>query len=181
MRPLPPSGGLYFPFTLQLKVPHFSQTDPRWASHYLGHTPGTLAQEGCAVASAAMVLAFRGANITPASLNQFLTHHPRGYTQNGRIWWEDAAEFDPALTTQLLPHYENLPSYALLDLNLFRQNPVIARIRLPSSQTHFVVIVGKKNFDYLVLDPAQSHQPIPLPLANLYPFPIEAIRFYRPR
>ena len=55
--PLEPSGGSYQRPRLELNVPSFRQADDRWRKDMLGNTPATLGAEGCAVTSAAMVLA----------------------------------------------------------------------------------------------------------------------------
>lgn len=175
---IPGSGGLPFPGRFELDGPHFQQSDPRWAQDLLGNTQRTLAAEGCAVSSAAMVLATHGVQVDPGVLNRFLSSHPRGYTDRGWIYWESAAEFDPVAAESLLPHYEDLPSFRLIDTNLMKKNPVIAKVRMPSGITHFVVIVGKDGFDYLVRDPAQPPERGAYPLKE-FGSPIEAIRFYR--
>jgi len=125
-----------------------------------------------------MVLAGYGMDLDPGRLNAFLTALPGGYTPQGWIYWEKAAEFDPRFTARLLPHYENLPSFALIDWNLLHRNPVIARLRYPSGITHFVVICGKEGFDYLIRDPGHGG------IKGIYPLKeitgeIEAIRYYR--
>src|SRR5438128_1405846 len=93
-RKLPPRGGLYFFRGVELDVPQFRQGDPRWRNDPLGKTPGTLGAEGCAVASAAMVLKFYGVETDPQQLNNFLTTHG-GYVGTGWLVWEKAAEFPP--------------------------------------------------------------------------------------
>lgn len=178
VREIAPSGGLPFPGRFELDGPHFQQSDPQWGNDLLGNTQRTLAAEGCAVASAAMVLAMHGVHVDPGVLNRFLTAHHKGYTDRGWIYWESAAEFDPVAAEQLLPHYEDLPSYRLIDTNLMKKNPVIARVRTPSGITHFVVIVGKDGLDYLVRDPAEPASRGAYPLKE-FGSPIEAIRFYR--
>lgn len=176
--PVNGSGGFYFPGRMEIPGPLFAQADPRWGGDPLGETPASLAQEGCAVASAAMALAVRGVDVDPGRLNVALIKTDGGYTPQGWIYWEKAAEFDPALTPSLLPHYEDLPSYFLIDWNLLRGNPVIARLRYPSGVTHFVLICGKDGFDYLIRDPGQAA------VRGVYPLrefggPVEAIRFYK--
>ena len=176
--PAAPSGGLYFPWRVEIPGPHFAQADPAWGADLLGNTPGTLAAEGCAVASAAMALGARGVDTDPGRLNHFLTKLPGGYTENGWIYWEKATEIDPARTGEFLPHYENSASHFLIDSNLLKGNPVIARLRYPSGLTHFVLIVGKSGTEYLIRDPGRAGS------AGVYPLkefggPIEAIRFYR--
>jgi hypothetical protein len=171
-RPLPPSGGLFIPGKILIPGPHFLQADPRWGEDRLGPTQEPLASVGCAVTSAAMVLAGYGMETNPGSLNAFLQSLPDGYTPQGWLYWEKAARPD------LLPHYEDAPSYFLIDKNLLAGNPVIVRLRYPSGLTHFMVICGKQGFDYLVRDPG------PGGLRGVYPLrdfgtPIEALRFYR--
>jgi len=170
---IPSSGGLYFPYRLCLAVPRFAQADIRWADDSLGETDGTMAGEGCAVSSAAIVLAFYGLELDPGQLNRFLTTHD-GYTSEGWLRWEKAADFVPDRAKHV---YEDLPSYFLIDSNLLRGNPVIIRLRLPGGVTHFVVIVGKRGFHYLIQDPASGGDRGVYSLDKLTD-KIEALRFY---
>ena len=73
-------------------VPPFRQADERWRGDLLGPTENTLGAEGCAVLSAAMVLASYGIDTDPQRLNAFLKTND-GYTPQGWIYWEKAAEF----------------------------------------------------------------------------------------
>ena len=177
-RPLPMSGGLYFPVTVEIPGPHFLQGDPRWGGDSLAQTSDSLADVGCAVASAAMALASRGVDTDPGRLNAFLQKTEGGYTPEGWIYWEKAAEFDLERTGALLPHYEDAPSHFLIDWNLLRGNPVIARVRYPSGITHFIVICGKRGFEYIVRDPGEGGR-AGLTLLSAFPPPVEALRFYR--
>ncbi len=177
-RPLPMSGGLYFPVTVEIPGPHFLQGDPQWGGDLLGRTSDPLADVGCAVASAAMALASRGVDTDPGRLNDFLQKTEGGYTPEGWIYWEKAAEFAPERVDTLLPHYEDAPSHFLIDWNLLRGNPVIARVRYPSGVTHFVLICGKRGFEYIVRDPGEGGR-AGLMLLSDFPPPVEALRFYR--
>jgi hypothetical protein len=169
------SGGRYFLHRVVLPVPAFSQNDPRWTYELLGPTYQTVGQTGCAITSAAMVLASYGVDTDPHRLNQFLTTHD-GYTINGWLFWEKAA--DAAPFGQVEKAYEDLPSYALIDKNLLAGNPVIIRLTLQNGTTHFVVIVGKQGWDYLVQDPARPASWGVYPLKELTD-KIEALRFFR--
>jgi hypothetical protein len=173
-REISSSGGLYFPYELRLPVQRFAQSDPRWGDDSLGGTSDTLAGQGCAVSSAAMVLAFYGINLDPGRLNEFLNLHD-GYTPEGWLRWEVAADFASGKARHA---YEDLPSYFLIDSNLLHGNPVIIRLRLPSGVTHFVVIAGKRGFHYLIQDPASAGESGVYPLDELTP-KIEALRFYQ--
>jgi hypothetical protein len=168
------SGGLYFPYRVRLAVPRFAQGDERWANDSLAGTQGTMAAEGCAVSSAAMVLSFYGLELDPGQLNQFLIAHD-GFTAEGWLLWEKAADFVPGKAKKA---YEDLPSFFLIDSNLIRGNPVIIRLRLPGGITHFVVIVGKRGFHYLIQDPGSGGEQGVYPLDELTE-KIEALRFYQ--
>jgi Peptidase_C39 like family len=172
-REISASGGLYFISRVELNVPRFAQGDPRWAADLLGPTSATMGDEGCAVASAAMVLAYYGVNVDPGVLNTFLTGND-GFTPQGWVYWEKAAAFAPAKVRHV---YEDAPSYYLIDSNLLRGNPVIVRVRLRSGVTHFVVIVGKRGFRYLIQDPGSNGEDGIYSLYLLVP-KIEALRFY---
>jgi hypothetical protein len=167
-------GGLYFPYRVQLAVTRFAQGDERWAQDALAGTQGTMAAEGCAVSSAAMVLAFYGFDLDPGQLNKFLITHD-GFTPEGWLLWEKASDFVPGKAKKA---YEDLPSFFLIDGNLLRGNPVIIRLRLAGGVTHFVVIVGKRGFHYLIQDPGSGGQEGVYPLDELTE-KIEALRFYQ--
>jgi len=170
---LAPRGGLWFPVTVLNDVPHFAQNDPRWGSAPLGDTPGLLGKEGCAVTSAAMVLASYGADLDPGRLNTFLRENG-GYTDRGWLYWEKAAAYPPAVAKHV---YEDDASHFLIDWNLLRGNPVIVRLRYPSGTTHFMVVVGKSGCEYLVRDPGRRHGGS-LYFLSEFGSPIEALRFY---
>jgi hypothetical protein len=175
VRKIPSAGGLYFFSKLVLPVQRFAQDDPKWGDDQLGpEESSTMGEEGCAVSSAAMVLAFYGQDIDPGRLNLFLSNN-HGYTSQGWLYWEKAADYHPGLARHA---YEDLPSYLLIDSNLQRGNPVIVRIHLPNGITHFVVIVGKAGFDYLIQDPASGGANGVYPLRKLAP-EIVALRFYQ--
>jgi hypothetical protein len=171
--PLEPSGGLFFQPRLELNVPIFRQADERWGKERLGNTPASLAAEGCAVASAAMVLASYGADTDPGRLNTLVTG-ANGYEGQGWLKWESAAEVTGNIARKI---YEGDPSYRLIDENLARRNPVIVRLRTQGGITHFVVIAGKEGYDYLVRDPGAGAEKGLYPLKE-FGSQIEALRFY---
>ena len=174
-RPLPPSGGMYFAHRLELPVPLFLQGDPAWGHAPLGRSVHTMGQVGCAVTSTCMILKYYGIDTDPGRMNDFLRDHG-GYTEDNDLIWEGPATLAP---TQVRHVYEDLPSYYLIDSNLRNQNPVIVRLRLKSGITHFVVVMGKDGFDYLIRDPSQAGL-----RKGVYPLKelgsnIEALRYYQ--
>ena len=166
---------MFFPSRVELRVPHFLQGDDRWRDEPLANGPTTLAQEGCAVASAAMVLASYGIDTDPGRLNRALSEN-EGFEGTSWIRWEKAAEVTGNFAEKA---YEDLPSYELIDRNLQHGNPVIVRVRNKKGTTHFVVIAGKDGYDYLTRDPSAAPERGLYPLRE-YGSKIEALRFYRP-
>jgi len=167
------SGGIYFVRSVALPVPAFRQGDPRWDDEPLGNTADSLGATGCAVTSAAMVLKWYGVDTDPQRLNAYLTESG-GYEGNGYIIWEKAAK----LGEDLKKAYEDMPSYWRIDHQLMKGNPVIVRIHLAGGEMHFVVIAGKRGFDYLILDPGAGWN------RGLYPLreitgKIDGLRYYR--
>jgi hypothetical protein len=169
------SGGRYFVHRVEIPVPAFQQGDPRWGSELLGPTYDTIGQAGCAITSAAMVMAAYGVDIDPHRLNVYLNGH-QGYTPNGYVYWEKAAETAPY--GQVEKAYEDIPAYALLDHELLGGNPVIVRLKLRNGTPHFVVVVGKEGWNYLIRDPARPESWGVYPLKDLTDH-IEGLRYFR--
>lgn len=167
------SGGLFFFTRTELAVPAFSQDDERWSGDPLGPSSDTIGSAGCALTSAAMTLRYYGVDIDPQRLNLYLETH-EGYTPEGWLYWEKAAD---TAHGGLEKEYEDAPSYALLDENVLLGNPVIVRLKLSNGMTHFVVVVGKSGWDYLIRDPAAME-------AGVYPLKqrsniVTGLRYYR--
>jgi Peptidase_C39 like family len=161
---IPSTGGEYFNRHVEIPVPAFAQDDPRWSSVRLGPSRDTLGDEGCAVTSAAMVVAFYGIKTDPLELNNFLTK-AGGFSDDGLIHWSRVPAIAPS---HLELAYNGYASYDLIDSNLLTKNPVIAIIRLRDDGAyHFVVIVGKEGRNYLIRDPAASVSRRPYPLSKL--------------
>jgi hypothetical protein len=60
------------------------QCDSRWANQRLGTSGQTICQAGCAMSSVAMLLAGRGQNFNPSTLNSWLINHG-GYVQGDEL------------------------------------------------------------------------------------------------
>ena len=88
---IPSIGGRHFDRRVEISVPVFAQDDRRWSDVRLGPSKDTLGDEGCAVTSAAMVVAFYGIKTDPRRMNSFLTRSG-GFTDDGLIHWSRCAQ-----------------------------------------------------------------------------------------
>ncbi|MEA3281583.1 MAG: C39 family peptidase, partial [Euryarchaeota archaeon] len=66
-------------------VPYFSQCDSRWESDKLGGDGPTICSQGCALTSAAMVMAYYGVDTDPKRLNNAIGRG--GYDAGYNIYW----------------------------------------------------------------------------------------------
>jgi hypothetical protein len=92
---IPSIGGRYFGRRVELQVPAFAQDDPRWSNVRLGPSTDTLGDEGCAVTSAAMVVAFYKIKTDPQQMNAFLTR-TGGFSGDGLIHWSRVGSIAPS-------------------------------------------------------------------------------------
>ncbi len=71
-----------------------------------------------------------------------------------------------------------MPTFGLLDHELLEGNPVIVRLKLRNGTPHFVVVVGKEGWNYLIRDPARPESWGVYPLKDLTDH-IEGLRYFR--
>jgi len=155
-RPLAPTGGLFIPGRSWFPAA-FSAVRPEVGGGRAGADQRPLATVGCAVASAAMVLAGYGIDTDPGRLNAFLNATKDGYTPEGCSTGKGGGS-GSGIRRKLLPHYEDKPSFCLIDCNLLRGNPVIIRLRYTNGERISWSSAG--NADGIILsvtpDPAGS-------------------------
>ncbi len=153
---MPARGGERF--DLVLRVPDLKQHDPRWADLPIGGSQEPLRDVGCTLCSSAMLFAYHGIPLLPDQLNQRL-QEVDGFTGEGRLKWESLVELSGG---RLRLDYVGSPTYALIDGCLRDHIPVLAKT-VKSDTGHWVVIVGKRDDDYLVNDPlARLCEPVAL-------------------
>lgn len=132
-------------------VPYFSQCDSRWGSDQLGGDGPTICSQGCALTSAAMVMAYYGVDTDPQKLNDAIGRE--GYDASYYIYWSavrnachdetNQIEYSPGTVT---PFNETV-----LDNHLDAGHPVIVDVR-----GHFVVVTGRSDGTYYINDPGYS-------------------------
>jgi len=148
-------------------VPYFSQIDSLWGSQEYDHgnslnlwCGSTIAQCGCAVTSAAMLLKYYGVDrsptgepTTPATLNNWLKDQPDGYL-NGDTnfqaitrYAEDANKIFGTPKIDYLGRI-NRQDFSILNEDLNLNRPVILQ-----EPGHFIVATGIQESIYKINDP----------------------------
>ena len=132
-----------------IKIPIFyNQRDKRWAAEKLGNTTETVGSVGCLVSSICMNISYYQETLTPKELNLKL-REVEGYTNRGWLIWnklEEVTDNRLSISFPKLSH-KNIEKY------LLAKKPILAKVYINKVIPHWVLIVGKKSNEYLILDP----------------------------
>lgn len=164
----------------------YSQNDPQWKTHKLGHGPKTLGEFGCLLSCMSMMLTGFGETYTPLSLNNVLLTRPAGQGFDG----SNVYFLAPAYLIDHIKFYDNwmpLPNtgatFAKHDANLLSRidqeitagQAVILQVDTDptdpytyGTEQHWVFALAKQGNDYLVLDPTDGR---PVSLLTRYGYP----------
>ena len=132
-------------------VPYFSQCDSRWGSDKLGGDGPTIYSQGCALTSAAMVMAYYGVDTDPKRLNDAIGRN--GYDVNHYIKWPAVrnACHDEINQIEYSPGTVKPFDTTVLNTHLDSGHPVIVNVG-----NHFVVVTGRSDGTYYINDPISS-------------------------
>ncbi len=140
-----------------LSVPHYMQTDSRWAGVTLGSSGKTIYRVGCTTTSFAMIESYiAGKTIYPDAMSKKLK-----YTSSGNVYWPDTYEMITSSSGYMAKIYAQLKA----------GNPVLFGVKKASGGQHWVVITGYKggssltSSGFIINDPADSSRKT---LADLY-------------
>ncbi len=132
-----------------LHVPDFyNQRDKRWSSDKLGNTHETVGKVGCLISSVTMNFSYYEQNLTPKELNKKLRALD-GYTKDGWLIWNKLSAISKGKLHIAFPKL----SYENIEKALKNGQPVLTKVYIHKVIPHWVLIVGKKGGEYLVLDP----------------------------
>lgn len=88
---------LWAPDAYTVPVMFFSQIDARWKNDRMLPSSYTIGNSGCAMTSACMLLAGRMNNLTPKTMNAYLSQSSvGGYTAGGLLNWSKIPGFQPS-------------------------------------------------------------------------------------
>ena len=96
-----------------------------------------------------------------------------GFTERGYLVWSKVGEITNGKIQIGIPEV----SHAVIDAELAKRRPVIVKILLAPTIPHWVLIVGKENQEYLVMDPLNDDKRL-VKLSELSDS-IEAVRVFR--
>jgi hypothetical protein len=142
---------------MSFKLVYLSQQDSKWKSDILGFgdPSDTIGYVGCALTSVAMLLSGHGYAETPKTLNQKLKN-VQGFA-SASIYWGAVSQIYPPVTVKSnISCTTSDAPLNLIDAAIAAGQPAIVQVdhsNAPGIQTHWVVLYGKKDNDYLMLDP----------------------------
>lgn len=141
---------------------HFRQRDPRWAGDRLGGLDiGSMGGYGCTVSCAAMAMTNLGYPTDPGRLNAELAARG-GFTEQGWLRWGKISELtNGALRAEV----HDAPSLEAMDACLARGAYPIVKFMIYGMAPHWVILVGKRDGEYLVRDPLLD-DPDPVTLSS---------------
>ncbi|NNC35990.1 MAG: hypothetical protein EX271_04050 [Acidimicrobiales bacterium] len=141
---------------------NFRQDERGWAYDPLGHTNQTMREFGCTVTSVANAITNYDQDfVTPRILNQNLIK-ARGFTDRGWLKW---SAISTATDGKYSARVFNSASHANIDSCMANNEYPVVKIFLRGEVQHWVLIVGKRNGEYLIRDPLEGDRadhPIPL-------------------
>lgn len=175
LHPIASRGGTPMKRFVLSSDPIYLQTDPRWGNDRLGGSSESFSSTGCTVCSVSMALAEFNLHLTPGELNALLKKR-EGFVHNGWLRWDAIRTISNGRLEILMPRN---PEFRIIDDALRAGNPVVAKVLLNREVPHWVLIVGKEGYEYLVKDPLGDGKDIET-LSQSYPNGIQSIRIVTP-
>ncbi len=133
----------------------FSQQDPQWKNTVIGGGPDTIGYIGCALTSVTMLVSSWGYSETPQSLNKKLTGIG-GFINEAIVWSKVSQLYPQVQFTGLSLSPNGSAALSQLDASLAAGQLVVVEVDYspdPGLQTHWVLVYGKLDNDYLIQDP----------------------------
>ena len=138
-------------------IVYYLQNDPLWASDKIGDSSSTMGGTGCLITCVAVSLNDLGISITPKELNQTLCE-TGGYQGADLLWYKINEAF-----SDIDYSYERIFSTKTIEKDLKNGELPIVNVRINGVVTHWVLIIGSANGDFLIYDPLnKDEKPVPL-------------------
>lgn len=149
---IPACGGIYMSINNFTAEPYYLQGDPAWKNDTIGGSNETISNVGCTLCCASMALYHQGIYNTPRTLNAILKNN-EGYTPAGWLKWDVIESISKGyIIIDELPK----PRYEDIDNALKSGASAIVKIKVKEPNYHWVLVVGKYRYDYIVKNPGAS-------------------------
>lgn len=142
---------------VSLNVTDLKQYSGGWENDNYDNTTGTIKQFGCALTSASMVLKYRGHNINPNTLNDWLKSQSDGYLTNGLVNWLAISRYtylNKSLSSPALEFRRVIASDSNLMNELNNDRPAILK-----EPGHFIVTKSQTANSFGINDPGYDNRP----------------------
>ena len=136
-------------FMITGSAPIYLQRDSKWADDVVGGSGEKLRSVGCTICCISMALAYHGLDFPPGVLNRGLKENG-GYTARGWVKWDSIRTLTSDSVRIRIP---KVVSHDTIVMALRHGSPVIVEVLLKIGIPHWVLAVGWKDGQYLVLDP----------------------------
>jgi hypothetical protein len=133
----------------------YNQRDKFWAKDKLGNTNETVGKVGCLVSSVGMNLSYYDIEMNPKVVNEKLTTI-EGYTSNGWLIWSKLTDITNEKVSISFPKL----SHESIEKHLLNKVPVLAKLYIGRVIPHWVLIVGEKDGEFMMLDPLKDEKPV---------------------
>ncbi len=122
---------------------YFSQRDPRWCKQKIGNSSEILGEVGCLISSASMLLKHNGVDTSPSQL----AYNTSYFSLNTAMLLRSQSLFSG------MKYEFHGRNFSVLDSELEADRPVIVHLNIGTADGHFIVLVDKKDGEYIMNDP----------------------------
>ena len=134
-------------------IEYYLQNDPAWGDERLGRTDRRLAGAGCLIACVSSAATDLGVQVTPKELNQKLTEID-GF-QGAELIWYKINEVYPEIDYKYSRIFRSATIEADLKSGLL---PIINVKYKGDGITHWLLVIGAKDGEFLVYDPLNAER-----------------------
>lgn len=127
---------------------YYRQKDPLWKDDKIGYTQRRMENTGCLICCVSTAISYLNVPITPKELNSKLTEN-NGYQGADLIWYK-INEILPEVDYRYSRIFDSKTIEKDLDRGLL---PVVNVRYYKTGVTHWVLIVGAKDGEFLICDP----------------------------
>lgn len=127
---------------------YYIQNDPKWKDDTIGNTSRRMERYGCLISSVSTAISNLGIPITPKEFNNKLTQN-NGFQGADLIWYK-INESIPEVSYRYSRIFSSRTIEKDLEIGLL---PIINVKYYKTGITHWVLIVGAKDGEFLICDP----------------------------